>query len=78
MLRLWTVLFVLFALSGGALAESPTLKRISETGTIRIGYVPDAPPLSFVDEEGNVAAVSISASKKSKSSSCRWYPWRTA
>ena len=59
MLRLWTVLFVLFALSGGALAESPTLKRISETGTIRIGYVPDAPPLSFVDEEGNVAGYSI-------------------
>jgi ABC-type amino acid transport substrate-binding protein len=59
MLRLWTVLFVLFALSGGALAGSPTLKRISETGTIRIGYVPDAPPLSFVDEEGNVAGYSI-------------------
>ncbi len=59
MLRLWTVLFVLFALSGGALAESPTLKRISETGTIRIGYVPDAPPLSFVDEEGNVVGYSI-------------------
>lgn len=59
MLRLWTVLFVLFALSGGALAESPTLKRISETGTIRIGYVPDAPPLSFEDEEGNVVGYSI-------------------
>jgi ABC-type amino acid transport substrate-binding protein len=59
MLRLWTVLFVLFALSGGALAGSPTLKRISETGTIRIGYVPDAPPLSFEDEEGNVVGYSI-------------------
>jgi len=36
-----------------------TLKRIAETGELRIGYVPDAPPLSFLDSEGNVAGYSI-------------------
>ena len=59
MLRFWTVFVALFVLSGGALAESPTLKRISETGTIRIGFVPDAPPLSFEDEDDNVVGYSI-------------------
>ncbi|MDH3756214.1 MAG: amino acid ABC transporter substrate-binding protein [Gammaproteobacteria bacterium] len=59
MLRFWSVILALFALSGGALAESPTLKRIAETGTIRIGYVPDAAPLSFEDEDGNVVGYSV-------------------
>jgi ABC-type amino acid transport substrate-binding protein len=59
MLRYWTVILALFALSGGALAESPTLARIADTGSITIGYVPDAPPLSFDDEDGNVAGYSI-------------------
>lgn len=59
MLRCCTVTLVLFALSGGALAESPTLARIAESGIIRIGYVPDAPPLSFEDADGNVEGYSI-------------------
>ena len=59
MLRLWTAILVLFALSGDALAESPTLKRIAETGTVRIGYVADAPPLSFENEDGEVVGYSI-------------------
>ena len=59
MLRLWTAILVLFALSGDALAESPTLKRIAETGTVRIGYVADAPPLSFENEDGDVVGYSI-------------------
>jgi ABC-type amino acid transport substrate-binding protein len=59
MLRFWSVILALFALSGSALAESPTLKRIAETGTLRIGYVPDAPPLSFKDEDGNVVGYSV-------------------
>ena len=59
MLRSCTVMLVLFALSGGVLAESPTLARIAESGIIRIGYVPDAPPLSFEDADGNVAGYSI-------------------
>ena len=59
MLRCWTVILAAFVLSGGALAESPTLERIADTGVIRIGYVPDAPPLSFDDDDGNVAGYSI-------------------
>ncbi len=59
MLRAWTVIVAVFALSGSASAESPTLERIAESGEIRIGYVPDAPPLSFEDQDGNVAGYSI-------------------
>jgi len=36
-----------------------TLKRVSETGEFRIGYVPDAPPLSFLDGDSNVVGYSI-------------------
>jgi len=36
-----------------------TLKRVSETGEFRIGYVPDAPPLSFQDGDGKVVGYSI-------------------
>ena len=36
-----------------------TLKRVAETGEFRIGYVPDAPPLSFLDSENNVVGYSI-------------------
>ena len=59
MLRFWTIVLAVSALSGSVLADSPTLARIAETGTIRIGYVPDAPPLSFDDEDGSVAGYSI-------------------
>lgn len=37
-----------------------TLKRIAETGEFRIGYVPDAPPMSFHDGEGDPVGYSIS------------------
>lgn len=36
-----------------------TLERVSETGQLRIGFVPDAPPLSFKDSEGNAVGYSI-------------------
>lgn len=36
-----------------------TLKRIADTGEIRIGYVPDAPPMSFHDADGNPVGYSI-------------------
>lgn len=29
-----------------------TLKRVAETGEFKIGYVPDAPPMSFINKEG--------------------------
>jgi ABC-type amino acid transport substrate-binding protein len=59
MLRFWTatIAFVLF--TGIALADSPTLGRIAKSGEFRIGYVPDAPPLSFTDESGEVVGYSI-------------------
>ncbi len=42
-------------------AKSPagTLERVAETGEFRIGYVPDAPPLSFTGTDGNAAGYSI-------------------
>ena len=36
-----------------------TLKRIADTGEFRIGYVPDAPPMSFDDSDGNPTGYSI-------------------
>lgn len=36
-----------------------TLQRVAETGQFRIGFVPDAPPLSFLDGDGNAAGYSI-------------------
>ena len=59
MLRLWIASLALFATAGTAIADSPTLARIAETGEFRIGYVPDAPPLSFADENGEVMGYSI-------------------
>jgi len=53
----FTSLILLTALP--ALADSPTLDRIAESGALRIGYVPDAPPLSFTDEAGDVVGYSI-------------------
>lgn len=59
MLRCWFVILAVVVLANSAVAESPTLERIAETGEIRIGYVPDAPPLSFEDEGGTVVGYSI-------------------
>jgi len=63
MLRFWiatlALIATLFAIAGSALAASPTLDRIAKTGEFRIGYVPDAPPLSFVDDNGDVTGYSI-------------------
>jgi len=52
------VLLLTFATSN-AENHVDTLKRIAETGEFRIGYVPDAPPLSFRDSENNVTGYSI-------------------
>lgn len=55
------VIFSLLIVLATAHAEShnDTLKRVSETGQFRIGFVPDAPPLSFRDSNGNAAGYSI-------------------
>jgi len=36
-----------------------TLKRIADSGEFRIGFVPDAPPLSFIDQQGKPAGYTI-------------------
>lgn len=51
-------IFSLFA--ANAAADRPdTLARVQETGKLRIGFVPDAPPLSFTDDNGNPTGYSI-------------------
>ena len=39
--------------------HSPTLARIAETGVFRVGFVPDAPPMSFIDANGATTGYSI-------------------
>jgi ABC-type amino acid transport substrate-binding protein len=51
-------LILLFA-AANADDHADTLKRVLETGEFRIGFVPDAPPLSFRDSEGNPVGYSI-------------------
>ena len=57
-LLLTTALVLMFA-TANADNHADTLKRVSETGEFRIGYVPDAPPLSFRDSNDNVVGYSI-------------------
>jgi glutamate/aspartate transport system substrate-binding protein len=40
-----------------------TLKHVAETGEFAIGYVPDAPPMSFDDKDSNPAGYSIALCK---------------
>ena len=36
-----------------------TLKRVADSGEFKIGYVPDAPPMSFIGEDGKPTGYSI-------------------
>lgn len=36
-----------------------TLKRIADTGEFKIGFVPDAPPMSFIDKHGKPTGYTI-------------------
>lgn len=59
-MRALIVLVLIFSFAAtNADNHADTLKRIADTGEIRIGYVPDAPPLSFRDDENNVIGYSI-------------------
>jgi ABC-type amino acid transport substrate-binding protein len=62
MTRLLIAALVVIGLSSPAQAQewTGTLKRIAETGEFKIGYVPDAPPMSFHDAEGKPIGYSIS------------------
>ena len=53
------LIFVVTAATAQADSHSDTLARIAKTGEFRIGYVPDAPPLSFNDRNGNPTGYSI-------------------
>lgn len=55
------ILALLLGASPGASAQAPesTLDRVMETGTLRIGYSPDAAPFSYLDGEGQVVGYSI-------------------
>jgi len=56
------VLFAALALAATAEAQgtgSPTLDRIADRGAFRIGFVPDAPPMSFRDADGNPVGYSV-------------------
>ncbi len=54
-----TLTLVLSLTIANADDHADTLQRVAETGEFRIGYVPDAPPLSFTDRDGNAAGYSI-------------------
>jgi glutamate/aspartate transport system substrate-binding protein len=61
--------FMLLALGLGllvstAFADSPTLERIAERGGIRIGFVPDAPPMSFTSEDGGADGYSLALCRR--------------
>ncbi len=55
-MRAMAALWLVFLL---APAHADTLARIAETGKLRIGFVPDAPPLSFMDEDGFAKGYSV-------------------
>ena len=54
-----TLVLVLLSFAVHADNHTETLQRVAETGEFRIGYVPDAPPVSFEDEEGNAVGYAI-------------------
>ena len=61
MYRFIAGLLLTLALAASAQAQElvGTLKRVADTGVFTIGYVPDAPPMSFDDENGKPAGFSI-------------------
>lgn len=59
MRALTALLLSLLLTTANADTHGNTLQRVAETGQFRIGFVPDAPPLSFLDSNGNAAGYSI-------------------
>ena len=56
------LLCIFLTLSSGTSAAAEltgTLKRIAETGQFRMGFVPDAPPMSFLNADGKAVGYSI-------------------
>jgi len=61
MVKLVTLMLVAVVFSSQANAQelTGTLKRVAESGEFRIGYVPDAPPMSYDGEDGKPIGYSI-------------------
>lgn len=59
MRTLITVSLLLVFAAANAENNTNTLQRIADSGEIRIGFVPHAPPLSFLDDYGNAVGYSI-------------------
>jgi ABC-type amino acid transport substrate-binding protein len=61
MVRFVTLILIAGAFAAQADAQelTGTLKRVADSGEFRIGYVPDAPPMSFDDEDGKPTGYSI-------------------
>jgi glutamate/aspartate transport system substrate-binding protein len=53
------ILALIIGSTVAAQERTGTLKRIADSGEIRIGYVPDAPPMSFDGPEGTPVGYSI-------------------
>ena len=54
---------VFFCAASSAQEMNGTLKRIADSGEIKIGFVPDAPPMSYLDDDGNAVGYSITLCK---------------
>ena len=59
-----TLAMFLFCAAASAKELTGTLKRVAETGEFNIGYVPDAPPMSFDGEDGQPTGYSIALCKQ--------------
>ncbi len=61
MVRFVTLILIagLFVPQADAQELTGTLKQVADSGEFRIGFVPDAPPMSFDDEDGNPTGYSI-------------------
>lgn len=61
MARIFTLILLCGVLAAPAYAQelTGTLKRVAESGEFRIGYVPDAPPMSYDGEDGKPTGYSI-------------------
>ena len=61
MIRIATLVLFIGSLAVQANSQelTGTLKRVADTGEFRIGYVPDAPPMSYHDDDGIPTGYSI-------------------
>ena len=61
---LTALLLLASAATSNGQAPASTLDRITETGTIRIGYSPDSAPFSYLDADDTIVGYSIDLCKR--------------